>query len=89
MSSSPAPDRYRQGMATRRAVLGDRHVDAAEANKTAFDEPFPESMPWYFRTLGSWMDELAAAGLVVRGVREPLHPETGRPLSLLLHCAAA
>ena len=42
MSSSPAPDRYRQGMATRRAVLGDRHVDAAEANKTAFDEPFQD-----------------------------------------------
>lgn len=27
-------------MATRRAVLGDAHVDRAEANKTAFDEPF-------------------------------------------------
>jgi 4-carboxymuconolactone decarboxylase len=27
-------------MATRRAVLGDRHVDAAEKNKTDFDEPF-------------------------------------------------
>ena len=28
------------GMKTRRAVLGDAHVDRAEANKTAFDEPF-------------------------------------------------
>ena len=26
---------------------------------------------------------------VVRRLREPLHPDTGRPLSLLLHCAAA
>ncbi|WP_138466252.1 4-carboxymuconolactone decarboxylase [Poseidonocella sp. HB161398] len=32
--------RYEQGMATRRSVLGDAHVDRAEANKTAFDEPF-------------------------------------------------
>jgi 4-carboxymuconolactone decarboxylase len=27
-------------MATRRSVLGDAHVDRAEAAKTAFDEPF-------------------------------------------------
>jgi 4-carboxymuconolactone decarboxylase len=35
-------ERHRQGMATRRQVLGDAHVDRAEANKTAFDEPFQE-----------------------------------------------
>lgn len=34
------PDRYEQGMKTRRAVLGDAHVDRAEANKTDFDTPF-------------------------------------------------
>jgi 4-carboxymuconolactone decarboxylase len=34
--------RYEQGMATRRSVLGDAWVDRAEANKTAFDEPFQE-----------------------------------------------
>jgi 4-carboxymuconolactone decarboxylase len=28
------------GMATRRRVLGDAHVDRAEASKTAFDAPF-------------------------------------------------
>jgi len=33
-------DRYAQGMKTRRRVLGDAHVDHAEAGKTAFDEPF-------------------------------------------------
>lgn len=33
-------DRYETGMATRRAVLGDAHVDRAEAAKTAFDHPF-------------------------------------------------
>ncbi|WP_172327766.1 4-carboxymuconolactone decarboxylase [Mangrovicoccus sp. HB161399] len=32
--------RYDQGMATRRSVLGDAHVNRAEANKTEFDEPF-------------------------------------------------
>ncbi len=33
-------DRFAAGMQTRRAVLGDAHVDRAEAAKTAFDEPF-------------------------------------------------
>jgi len=32
--------RYQAGMRVRRAVLGDAHVDQAEARKTAFDEPF-------------------------------------------------
>ncbi len=31
---------YRRGMVVRRSVLGDAHVDRAEANKTAFDIPF-------------------------------------------------
>lgn len=33
-------DRYAQGMATRRRVLGDAHVNRAEAAKTPFDEAF-------------------------------------------------
>lgn len=32
--------RYAKGLAVRRAVLGDAHVDAAEAIKSDFDEPF-------------------------------------------------
>lgn len=42
-------DRYSAGMATRRAVLGDAHVDRAEAAKTAFDEPFQTMI-----TEGAW-----------------------------------
>jgi 4-carboxymuconolactone decarboxylase len=33
---------YDQGMRVRREVLGDAHVDRAEAQKTAFDAPFQE-----------------------------------------------
>lgn len=33
-------DRFDTGMETRRAVLGDAHVDKAEAAKTDFDLPF-------------------------------------------------
>ncbi|MFN3144159.1 MAG: 4-carboxymuconolactone decarboxylase [Paracoccaceae bacterium] len=35
-------DRHSQGMATRRRVLGDDHVDRAEAAKTDFDKPFQD-----------------------------------------------
>ena len=36
------PDRYATGMMTRREVLGDAHVDRAEAAKTDFDAPFQD-----------------------------------------------
>lgn len=42
-------DRFEAGMKTRRAVLGDAHVDRAEAAKTDFDEPFQT-----FITEGAW-----------------------------------
>lgn len=41
--------RYETGMTTRRAVLGDAHVERAEAEKTEFDKPFQE-----FITEGAW-----------------------------------
>ncbi len=34
------PDRFATGMIVRRQVLGDAHVDRAEAEKTEFDIPF-------------------------------------------------
>ena len=42
MASSTPSERHIKGMATRRAVLGDRHVDNAEKNKTEFDAPFQD-----------------------------------------------
>jgi 4-carboxymuconolactone decarboxylase len=41
MTETPGA-RFSAGMATRRSVLGDAHVDRAEAAKTDFDEPFQE-----------------------------------------------
>jgi 4-carboxymuconolactone decarboxylase len=39
---SALPDRYETGISVRRAILGDAHVDRAEAAKTAFDAPFQD-----------------------------------------------
>lgn len=35
-------ERYDKGMEVRRSILGDAHVDRAEAAKTPFDQPFQE-----------------------------------------------
>jgi 4-carboxymuconolactone decarboxylase len=40
MAGGNSSERFLDGMKTRRAVLGEEHVDRAEAGKTAFDEPF-------------------------------------------------
>lgn len=40
--SETASERYHQGMVTRRSVLGDAHVDRAQAASTEFDRPFQE-----------------------------------------------
>lgn len=50
----------------------------------AFPVPFPAQMPWYFRTLARWLRDIDQAGLRLCRLEEPAHPETGRPLSLLL-----
>ena len=43
------PDRFTDGMNIRRKVLGDAHVDAAEARKSRFDEAFQTLI-----TEGAW-----------------------------------
>jgi 2-polyprenyl-3-methyl-5-hydroxy-6-metoxy-1,4-benzoquinol methylase len=45
-------------------------------------------MPWYFRTLGSWVGLLCEAGFALHGLQEPAHPQERRPLSLLLEARA-
>ncbi|MBD8653486.1 4-carboxymuconolactone decarboxylase [Rhizobium sp. CFBP 13726] len=42
-------ERYKQGLATRRSVLGEAHVDRALANVTPFDQPFQQLI-----TEGAW-----------------------------------
>ena len=53
----------------------------------AFDVSFPAPMPWYFRTVGSWIAAAREARLVVDRLEESLHPDTRKPLSLLLELA--
>jgi 4-carboxymuconolactone decarboxylase len=49
VSEADKSERFESGMATRRSVLGDAHVDRANATMTPFDEPFQT-----FITEGAW-----------------------------------
>lgn len=51
---------------------------------TGFGPGFSEPMPWYYRTLESWISLLHRSGFRIRDVREPLHPDGSSPVSLLL-----
>ena len=53
--------RYERGMAVRRAVLGDPHVDGATARVTELDEDFQT-----FITEGAWGSVWARPGLPLR-----------------------
>ncbi len=54
-------DRFDKGMQVRRHVLGDTHVDRAEAAKTAFDEPFQTLI-----TEGAWGTVWASDAISLR-----------------------
>lgn len=51
-------DRYEKGMDVRRRILGDAHVDRAEAAKTPLDEPFQQLI-----TEGAWGNVWASDGI--------------------------
>jgi 4-carboxymuconolactone decarboxylase len=55
------PDRLQDGIAIRRKVLGDAHVDRAEAAKTTLDADFQT-----FITEGAWGSVWSRPGLTLR-----------------------
>ena len=54
-------ERHEKGMQTRRKVLGDAHVDRAEANKSPLDAPFQELI-----TEGAWGTVWASDAISLR-----------------------
>jgi 2-polyprenyl-3-methyl-5-hydroxy-6-metoxy-1,4-benzoquinol methylase len=68
-------------------AVGGTYADGwREETFASFDGDYAP-MPWYFRTVGTWVAQVTAAGFHVIELREPAHPEAQRPLSLLLIAA--
>jgi hypothetical protein len=60
------------------------YVDGWRAGSWAgFGPNFGDAPPWYFRTLGTWLELIVSSGLTLRALQEPLDPRTGRPASVL------
>jgi SAM-dependent methyltransferase len=55
-----------------------------EGSWAGFSSDFADAPPWYFRTIASWAALFVDSGLRITSLREPLHPETGQPVSLIL-----
>jgi SAM-dependent methyltransferase len=55
-----------------------------EGSWAGFNSGFQDAPPWYFRTMASWIALFARHGFHLRELREPLHPNTGKPASLIL-----
>ncbi|OOG62979.1 SAM-dependent methyltransferase [Rhodanobacter sp. B04] len=54
-----------------------------------FHADFSDPAPWYFRTLESWIGLFAKHGLRLLEMREPLHPLTRKPASVIFIAQAA
>lgn len=54
-----------------------------------FSADFSSPPPWYFRTVESWIKLLVDSGFRLCEVREPLHPGTRKPASMIFIGKAA
>ncbi|HEY4975341.1 MAG TPA: class I SAM-dependent methyltransferase [Steroidobacteraceae bacterium] len=54
-----------------------------------FSADFTDPAPWYFRTLASWLALFRTHGLRLLELREPLHPRTRQPASVIFIADAA
>jgi 2-polyprenyl-3-methyl-5-hydroxy-6-metoxy-1,4-benzoquinol methylase len=49
-----------------------------------FSDAFTNPAPWYFRRIETWVRLIVGSGLRVAEVREPMHPISKKPASIIL-----
>lgn len=54
-----------------------------EGSWAGFGSDFIDPAPWYFRTLESWVALFSDHGLRLLEMREPIHPKTHQPMSVI------
>lgn len=60
-----------------------------EGSWAGFSAAFTDPAPWYFRTLESWIKLFADNGFRLLELREPRHPKTQKPASVIFIGEAA
>lgn len=67
------------------ACVNQPYVDGWRVEQFSdFGNEFTQPMPWFFRTLQSWLALLAEAGWQLQSLQEPKHPQQMQPASMLL-----
>ena len=62
----------------------DSYLDGwREGSWAGFGDNFTDPAPWYFRTLESWIRLFLTNGFQLREFREPIHPKSGKPASVI------
>jgi 2-polyprenyl-3-methyl-5-hydroxy-6-metoxy-1,4-benzoquinol methylase len=66
-------------------AVDEHYVDGwREENFENMPGEFRTPMPWYFRTMQSWINSVIRAGFRIAELREPLDADAGRALSLII-----
>ena len=66
------------------AFSGEPYCDGwREGSWSGFSEDFCDPAPWYFRTLGSWLELFSASGFTLNEIIEPLNSQTSLPASII------
>jgi hypothetical protein len=78
-----------QRIESRKLVTNGPILDAVlrPGSWTGFSADFVDPAPWYFRTMETWIALIAGGGLRLCEVREPLHPATQKPASVIFIAA--
>lgn len=73
------------------AACGDQpYLDGwRDGSWKGFSSDFCDPAPWYFRTMESWLKLFERCGLRLRELREPRHPITQKPASVIFIAEAA
>tara|TARA_R110002167_G_scaffold71924_3_gene202709 strand:- start:147 stop:827 length:681 start_codon:yes stop_codon:yes gene_type:complete len=58
-----------------------------EGSWVGFGSDFVDPAPWYFRTLESWVALFSDNGFQLLEMREPIHPKTHKPVSVIFTAA--
>ncbi len=62
---------------------GNLSADGYNAWIESGGDAFTDPAPWYFRTLQSWVKLFSDVGMRLLEIREPPHPKTGKPASII------
>lgn len=54
-----------------------------QSSWAGFSEDFTDPSPWYFRTVATWIELYISHGLTIVEVREPINPQTGKPVATI------